>query len=1655
VFVYSFAPVKRSLSRTLSLPGLVAGLFSRSLFLPLAFLLITFACPAQTNVLTSNYNNSRTGLNSGEKILTPLNVNSTQFGKLFSLAVDGQLYAQPLYLENVSINGAAHNVVIVATENDSVYAFDADSAGNPLWKASLVDIAHGAAVGATAVNSATDIGCTDLQPKVGVTSTPVIDPNSNTIYVEAKSKENGGFIHRLHALDLLTGAEKAPGPKVITATISAAGDGSSGGTLTFNSVHQLNRPGLLLLNGVIYIAYASHCDNSPYHGWLFAYDTAAFSQKGVLNFTPNGGLGGIWMSGAGLAADSSGNIFVPTGNGTFDNTGVELGDSIVKVALQNGVLKVLDYFAPFNQNTLNANDTDLGSGGLILLPDQSGSHPHLLVQAGKEGKIYLLNRDQLTTGNIHYCASNCNSTDAAIVQEIPSAVGGVYSSPTYFNGFVYFWGINDHLKAFSLTNGILNTSPTVSGTSYGFPGATPTISANGTSSGIVWSIDSSQYGSGPAVIYAHNAANVADELWNSAQAANYRDRAGNAVKFSVPTVANGKVYVGTSTELDVYGLLGTTPPQAATPVFSPAVGTYSGSVAVSITDSSSGATIFYTTDNSSPTTSSTKYTGAFTLTSSATVKAIATASGFGQSNIATAAYTLAFSKAAPPAINPASATYTGSVAVTITDSSSGASIFYTTDSSTPTTSSTRYSGPFSLTSSATVKAIATASGFSESNLAAAIYTVVAQAATPVFSPLAGTYTGAVGVSITDSSSGASIFYTTDSSTPTTSSTKYTGPFMLSSSATVKAIATASGFSQSNVATATYTRAPAPAATPVISPASATYTASVAVSITDSTRGASIFYTTDGSTPTASSKKYAGPFALTSSAMVRAMAMASGFTSSAVASSSFTMQPGSGTTSWYNSSWTYRNAVTLTNTSGASLSNFEVNVLLTTGFPFGSAKSDGSDLRVTASDGVTLIPFWVETWNAAGSSASVWVNVPTIATTGTTIYLYCGNAAATSVSSGSATFDFFDDFSGATLNTAKWTAYGGSWTIATDTRHDGTVGNVLSATTATRQILASSYTGGDYVLQAYGKQVSGRVWGVGVRVNTASNLYSENLYDDLDTTNNLYVYSWVNNPSVAATGTVANAAIGTVNASTWYQLMAKAHGNHIDVYKDGVLEVQGVDSSLATGGVALYGEVNTVAEFNNVFVRKYASVEPGVSVGGSTTQGGVALSAVTLSPVTVTGGTASQGTLTLTGNAPTGGAVVNLTSSNTAAAIVPASITIAGGSTSGTFTATSLAVSAATNVTITASYGNGTQSASVTVQSSTSAVNFTSGFTSNGLVLNGGAAINSARLRLTDAGINEARSAFFAAPVNIQSFTNDFSFQLTSPNADGFTFTIQDNNATALGAAGGALGYGVNAQTGGAGIPKSIAVKFDLYNNDGEGVNSTGMYTDGASPTVPFIDLTPSGVNLHSGDVFNVHMTYNGTTLTWTITDASTGKSFSTSAAVNIPSIVGSNTAFVGFTGGTGTNTAIQEIISWTFSTGSSKNPIQFETESLPGISSGPVYTVSAWPLFSGGSGTILYATKVGDSVIIDINVPSAGVYDVKYAAKMNNNRGISQLSVNDVNVGGVTDQYFANGAALREFDLGTVNLAAGNQPFKFTVTGKDSASYDFTISFDYIKLTPQ
>jgi uncharacterized protein YjdB len=508
-------------------------------------------------VFTQHNDNFRTGQNVNETVLTPAVVkSSTTFGKKFSQGIDGYAYAQPLYMAGVSVGGATHNVVFVATENDSVYAFDADNNlganANPLWHANLIDTAHGAAAGATAVTNA-QVGCGDLVPKIGITSTPVIDPSTGTMYVETKSSESGSFVHRLHALDLTTGNEKLSGPVVIAASASV-----SGGTVTFDGLHHLNRPGLLWLNGLIYLAYASHCDNTPYHGWLFAYDAFTLSQKAAFLTTPeatsDGGLAGFWMSGAGVAADSNANIFIASGNGDFDTTNIParlLGDTVMKLFFNGQAVSLLDYFTPYNQGTLDGGDTDLGSGGTLLLPDQSGATTHELVQVGKAGTIYVIDRDQFTVGNLHYCKT-CTTSNTQIAQEIQGAVGGLWNMPAYWNNSVYFEGAGDPLKSFSVVNGVFPTSASsASAAGVGYPGATPSVSATGNSSGIVWTIDSS---GSTAVLHAFDPANGLASLYSSSGQGT-RDTAGPSVKFSVPTIANGKVFVGTQTELDVYGTL--------------------------------------------------------------------------------------------------------------------------------------------------------------------------------------------------------------------------------------------------------------------------------------------------------------------------------------------------------------------------------------------------------------------------------------------------------------------------------------------------------------------------------------------------------------------------------------------------------------------------------------------------------------------------------------------------------------------------------------------------------------------------------------------------------------------------------------------------------------------------------------------------------------------------------------------------------------------------------------------------------------------------------------------------------------------------------------------------------------------------------------------
>ncbi|HLK51327.1 MAG TPA: IPT/TIG domain-containing protein [Bryobacteraceae bacterium] len=506
--------------------------------------LFAASVPAQVSVLTYQYDLSRAGVNRKETELTPGNVDVNHFGKLFSYSVDGQVYAQPLYMPNLNIEGKGkHNVVFIATEHDSVYAFDADTPGDggPLWAVNFLNPASGI----TTV-PASDTGCNQIVPEIGITGTPVIDPQSGTIYLVAMTKETSkgaaSYVHRLHALDVSSGQERPGSPVVIQASTPGTGDGGSVDVLIPRNYKQ--RPGLLLLNGVVYTAWSSHCDGGVYHGWLLGYDAQNLNQVAVYNDTPNGGLGSFWAGGAAPAVDAASNIYLVSANGTWDarSGGADLGESYIKLA-SNGGLSVADYFTPFNQQILSDDDVDTGSAGVALLGDEAGNaaHPHLMVGAGKEGRIYVLDRDHL--GGFE------EGADSQIVQSIPDAISGLFGNPAYFNRTVYFCGSGDGVEAFPIANAQMAPQPSSrSPTQYGYPGCVPTISANGASDGIVWTLESSE------TLHAYDASDLSHELFHSNQNPG-RDSLGSYVKFSVPTVANGKVYAATEDALVVYGLL--------------------------------------------------------------------------------------------------------------------------------------------------------------------------------------------------------------------------------------------------------------------------------------------------------------------------------------------------------------------------------------------------------------------------------------------------------------------------------------------------------------------------------------------------------------------------------------------------------------------------------------------------------------------------------------------------------------------------------------------------------------------------------------------------------------------------------------------------------------------------------------------------------------------------------------------------------------------------------------------------------------------------------------------------------------------------------------------------------------------------------------------
>ena len=507
------------------------------------------------DVTTYHYNSARDGLNAQETLLTPANVNSTQFGRIGFNSTDGRVDAEPLYLANVLIGGQLHNMLYVATEHDSVYAFDADT-GTQLWKTSILG---------TGETTSDPHNCSQITPEIGITSTPVIDRRqgtNGTIFVAGMSKDATGAYHqRLHALDITTGAEISGSPTEVRASYPGAGANSQNGNVVFDPGQYAERAALLLLNGNIYTAWTSHCDIGLYTGWVIAYSESTLQQTQLINLTPNGSDGSIWMSGGGLAADTQGNIYLLAANGTFDTaldangfpSKGDYGNAMVRLSTTNGKLAVADYFEMYNGPTESGQDLDLGSGGPLLLPDQtdaSGKVHHLLVGAGKDKNIYLADRDNLGKFN-----PATDPMDNNIYQEIVGAMAGlVYSTPAYFNGVLYYSSDGDTLKAFPLMSAQMASTPSSeSSAAFSHPGPTPSVSSNGTQNGIIWALESGL--SNAAVLHAYDPANLAHEFYNSTQAANNRDSFGNGNKFITPMIVNGMVYVGTQTGIAIFGLL--------------------------------------------------------------------------------------------------------------------------------------------------------------------------------------------------------------------------------------------------------------------------------------------------------------------------------------------------------------------------------------------------------------------------------------------------------------------------------------------------------------------------------------------------------------------------------------------------------------------------------------------------------------------------------------------------------------------------------------------------------------------------------------------------------------------------------------------------------------------------------------------------------------------------------------------------------------------------------------------------------------------------------------------------------------------------------------------------------------------------------------------
>jgi fibronectin type 3 domain-containing protein len=1538
------------------------------------------------SVLGYHNDSASTGQDLAETLLTPANVTPASFGKLFSAHVDGQVYAQPLYVAGLAIPGqGTHNVVVVATEHDSLYAFDADS-GTLLWQDSF--LTSGLPGAAISTVPSGDVGSSDLTPEIGITATPVIDPSTNLVYVEAKTREVVGglahYVHRLHAIRLADGSEQLGGPALIADTtfdgsnygyvsgpaVSGSGDGSVGGKITFNALRQLFRPGLTLVNGVVYLASASHGDNGPYHGWVLGYSAADLSLRAAFNTTPNGGLGGIWQAGGRIAADAQGDLYVVTGNGTFETTlsggfpsGGDYGDSFLRLTVdptstaghQNGNpngfgLKVVDYFTPSNQATLDQADLDLGSGGELLLPDSAGStaHPHLLVGAGKEGTIYLIDRDNM--GHFDPAADH-------VVQSLPGVLSGSFDTPAFYNGTLYYvggsntGGPNDHGKTFSLATGLFKTTAPTSQTpdTFSYPGSTPSISANGNAGGVVWDLDR-----GTNQLRAYDAANYASELYTSSQSGS-RDTLGAVVKFTVPTVANGHVYVGTSNALVAYGLLTPTAPPAAPASltaspgpgqnflsWTAAVGAASYNVYRGTSPGGESATPIQTGITSTSFTDSGLTNGTAYYYQVSAVNSLGEggkspeASATPQASTAGLNYAAGFAGAAGLALNGSAAISGGRLRLTDGGPYEAGSAFAATPVGV---------GQFSTTFT-----------FQLTNPASAGITFTLQGVGPgALGPNRGglgygaQFAGGAG-GIGQSVAVKFDLYDTEGEGPDSTGLYRDGAAPTAAGA-IDLRASGIDLHSGHVFSVTMNYNGSTLGVTVTDTATGgSATQSYAVDIPATVGGSTAYVGFTGSTGglTATQDVLSWTYAATATPP----AAPTGLTAVAAAGPQVNLSwaDNSGNETGFvveralDSGFT-QNLVSLQAPANATGTAQFVDQAVAVGTTYFYRVRAGNAAGVsapsnTASAAIPTVPATPSgAWATLSTTTEIdlsWVNNATNAdgykiirktgTNGTFNLVATLPAGATSYQDRGLSPGTLYDYHVVAFNIAGNADFAG---LTEATLSPAPTGPTAAAGNG-RVVLTWAASPGAVSYNLYRGTIAGGESPTPIQTGIASPSFT----DTAVTNGQAYFYDVTavdpasasppnpggeSAPSAEASATPqspppapTNPNAGAGNAQVTLTWTPSAGATSYNVYRgtsaggEGATPYQtGVTSPFFTDG----GVTNGLTYFYQVSAVNGGAESPRSGEVSATPQG---------PPPAPAGLTATPGNgqVALTWTASAGAASYNLYrgtasggegSTPIQAGLVGTSFTDSGLTNGLTYYYQVSAVNAG---------GEGPRSGeiSATPQASTAGLNYAAGFAgAAGLALNGSAVISGGRLRLTDGGNYEAGSAFAATPVGVGQFSTTFTFQLTNPASAGITFTVQGVGPTALGPNRGGLGYGAQFAGGTGGIGQSVAVKFDLYDTEGEGPDSTGLYRNGAAPTVAgAFDLRPSGIDLHSGHVFSATLTYNGSTLQVVLGDTATQARASQSYAVDIPATVGGSTAYVGFTGSTGGLTATQDILSWTY-----------------------------------------------------------------------------------------------------------------------------------------------